>query len=263
LENILKLSIPPDVGGRFSVLTSAGLLSALAAGIDIKKVFSGASSAKERLLKLPLQENPAALIAVNHLLFYEKRKTISVLFSYSNSLYSFADWYRQLWAESLGKKYSRSGEKLEIGPTPIKALGATDQHSQVQLYIEGKNDKVITFLKVENFRNEIPIPHLYKDIEALEYLGGKSLKQLLNSELEGTAYALKKNNRPNITVTFPCINEENIGEFIFTYELATVLFAYLANINPFDQPGVEEGKKAAYALLGRKGYEKIAEEIRK
>ncbi len=262
-DGISKLVIPPSVGGRFSVLTPVGLLSAMMAGIDVKKILNGAKESRDKMLNSRLWENNAGLIAVHHRLQYRKGRTISVMFAYSNALYSWADWYRQLWAESLGKQKDKNGTDVFLGPTPIKAIGPTDQHSQVQLYSEGKNDKVITFLKVENFRNTVRIPQIHGDIEELSYLGNRTLNELINFEQEGTAYALKKHDKPNLTVIFPTIDENNIGEFIFTYELATALFGYMENIDPFDQPGVEDGKIATYALMGRKGYEDLSEEIKK
>lgn len=260
-EGFKAFTIPPEVGGRFSVLTSVGLLSALAEGIDITKLLEGAQSACKRLLITPLKDNPAGWIAVSHLLFYEKGLPISVMFAYSNALYYWADWYRQLWAESLGKKLNAFGQEVFFGPTPIKALGVTDQHSQVQLYNEGKRDKVVTFLCVEEFKHQLLIPSLHDSIEGLKYLGNQMFNDLIRAEQKGTEYALTKNHRPNLRVTFPKIDETHIGEFIFTYELATTLFGYMMHIDPFDQPGVELGKEATYALMGRKGYEEIAKQI--
>lgn len=261
-EGFKAFSIPPEVGGRFSVLTAVGLLSALAAGIDIEKLFQGAREAKKRLLSTPVAENPAALIALHHLLYYEKGISLSVMMAYSNALYTWADWYRQLWAESLGKRVNRSGQEVFVGPTPIKALGVTDQHSQVQLYNEGKLDKVLTFLEVESFRHRLDIPSMHPEHEGLSYLGNQKFNDLINLELRGTEYALTKHGRPSMRVVFPRIDETHVGEFIVTYEMATTLMAALLDIDPFDQPGVELGKQATYALMGRAGYDALAKEIR-
>ena len=254
-EGIRMLEIPPDVGGRFSVLTPVGLLSAKAAGVDIEELIIGAKDAYEKTIKSSLWENPAALIAVTHYLHYLKKRNISVMMAYSNRLYYLADWYRQLWAESLGKMYDNDGNKVHVGQTPVKALGAVDQHSQVQLYNEGPDDKVITFLRTEQFDREITIPKIHENEPELAYLGGKKLSTLLNSEQLGTQLALAKHGRPSITITFPKIDEYHIGQFIMYYELATVIAGHLFNINPYDQPGVELGKKITYALMGRQGFE--------
>jgi len=260
-DGIRKFVIPPSVGGRFSVLTPVGLISAAAAGIDIQQLVKGASDSKKRLFELPVQDNPAAMIALHHMLFGEKRMMINVMFSYSNALYYWADWFRQIWAESLGKATDTDGNQINYGLTPVKAIGPTDQHSQVQLYNDGPNDKVITFLKVKDFNHQMTIPALHKDIEALSYLGEKSLNELIDAEQLATAYAVKNHGRPNMTVEFPKIDAYHVGEFIFVYELATTLLGYMKNINPFDQPGVEDGKIFTYALMGRKGFEDKRKEI--
>jgi glucose-6-phosphate isomerase len=260
-ENILTLEIPENVGGRFSVLSPVGLLSAMAAGINIEELYDGAKNAYYRTIKENIWNNPAALIALIHFLYYQNGRHISVMMAYSNKLYYLADWYRQLWAESLGKAYSKDGEKINVGQTPVKALGAVDQHSQIQLYNEGPNDKIITFLKTETFDRDIKIPYIHINENYLNYLHGKSLSQLLNNELVGTETALAENGKPSLRITFPKINEFNVGEFIMYYELATTIAGDLFNVNPFDQPGVELGKKITYALMGRNGFEEYRPSI--
>ncbi|MBP9518551.1 MAG: glucose-6-phosphate isomerase [Fervidobacterium sp.] len=256
-EGIRMLDIPPDVGGRFSVLTPVGLLSAKAAGIDIEELIIGARDAYDKTIKSALWENPAALLGVIHYLHYKKGRNISVMMAYSNKLYYLADWYRQLWAESLGKMYDNDGNRVNIGQTPIKALGAVDQHSQVQLYNEGPDDKIITFLRTEKFDREMIIPKIHENEPELSYLGGKKLSTLLNSEQVGTQLAIAKHGRPSLTLTFPQIDEYHIGQFFMYYELATAIAGELFNINPYDQPGVELGKKITYALMGRNGFEEF------
>lgn len=262
-DGIKKFVIPPSVGGRFSVLTPVGLISAAAAGIDINKLIEGAKKGREIAMNTEMGKNPGALIALHHYLFGEKDMKINIMFAYSNALYFWADWYRQIWAESLGKEFNIYGTKINYGLTPVKAIGPTDQHSQVQLYNDGPDDKVITFLKVNKFNNTVKIPALHSDIDALTYLGEKTLNELINAEQKATAYAVKNHGRPNMTVEFPEINEENVGEFIFVYEFATTLLGYIVKINPFDQPGVEDGKIYTYALMGRKGFEDKREELEK
>ena len=257
-EGIRALDVPPDVGGRFSVLTQVGLLSAMAEGIDIDELHRGAEDAKSTCLERNFMENPPALLAAVHYIYYKKGKNISVMMPYSNRLYYLADWYRQLWAESLGKKLSRDGKVVNAGQTPVKALGATDQHSQIQLYNEGPNDKVITFIALERYPRDVGIGKLHEDKEALSYLGGRMMSELIKAEFEGTRQALTRNGRPNITITFDEINEYNVGYFFVTYECATAIMGDLLNINPYDQPGVELGKKITYALMGRKGFEEYA-----
>ncbi len=261
-EGIPDLCIPSEVGGRFSVLTPVGLLSAAMTGIDVMKVLHGAQQACRKLETLSLVDNPAAMIAFSHEAFLRKGFSMSVMLSYSNRLFGLADWYRQIWAESLGKRMNLQGEEVHIGQTPIKALGATDQHSQIQLYVEGPKDKIITLLSVDTFDRTIYIPDLYPNVESLAYLGGKTMNELMASERKGTQFALTQAHVPNLSVTFSQITEEDVGCFFFVYELATVLLGTLLEINPYDQPGVEAGKVAAYALMGRRGFDQQAKEIK-
>lgn len=260
-EGYQDFIVPDNVGGRFSVLTDVGLVSSAFAGIDIDALLSGAAEMRILCEKNDIFKNPAYLNGLFHFLYMKQQKNISVMMPYSNSLYDIADWYRQLWAESLGKRYSTSNKEIFVGQTPIKALGTTDQHSQVQLYTEGPNDKVFTFIKVEHFNHDYIIPHLYNDRSEVNYLAGKKLSELLNAELLATELALTKSGRPNCTITLPHIDEYNIGALIFMYEVQTVFTGSLLGIDPLDQPGVEAGKIATYALMGKTGFEKEAVEI--
>ncbi len=260
--NLLAFDIPNNVGGRFSVFTSVGLLPLACAGVDIDSLLKGAERMAQRCAASSIMENPAYLFgALHYLADRRKGKNISVMMPYSSKLYSVADWYRQLWAESLGKRYSLDGKECFTGQTPVKALGATDQHSQVQLYVEGPHDKITTFIEVENFSRTVTIPKLFEEKEALKYLGGKSLNQLISTEMKGTEYALTSHNRPNLTIRLPKINAHAIGQLIFMLETATAFAGGLYGINPFDQPGVEFGKQFTYAKMGREGFEKMRSEL--
>lgn len=209
-----------------------------------------------------LLDNPAFIFAAVHYLYMKRGKNITVMMPYSNKLRDMADWYRQLWAESLGKRYDNDGNIVEVGQTPVKALGATDQHSQVQLYVEGPNDKVVTFLEVEKFENNTPLKNHFTYIQEFNYFEGKTLGQLLNAEKQATELALTNNQRPNLTLKFGSVIPENIGAFFFLLEAATAFAGGLLNIDAFNQPGVEEGKIATYALMGRQGYEQKQKEIK-
>ncbi len=253
--------IPPGVGGRFSVLTPVGLLPAAIAGIDIKGLLSGAKEMAAICDQDDMRQNPAFMFAAIHYIYMQKGKNISVMMPYSNKLRNMADWYKQLWAESLGKRYNLDKEKIEVGQTPANALGTTDQHSQIQLYVEGPNDKVITFLEVENFKNKTQLKNHFTYIPEFDYLQGKTLGQLLNAEKMATELALSNNHRPNLSIQFDNISAENIGAYFFLLEAATAFAGGLLNIDAFNQPGVEEGKIATYALMDRKGYEQKKKEI--
>ena len=190
-----------------------------------------------------------------------KRENISVMMPYADSLKYIADWYAQLWAESLAKKYDLQGNKVYVGQTPVKALGVTDQHSQVQLYAEGPFDKVIVFIGVDQYRDTVTIPTLYKEIPSLGFLGGNTQNQLIQTEQMATEYALMKAKKMNMTITLPKVDEFTIGQLLYFFEVATGFTGELMNINAFDQPGVEEGKNATYAMFGRPGYEKRKQEL--
>ena len=175
---------------------------------------------------------------------------MSVVMPYADSLKLISDWYAQLWAESLGKNLTLDGKPCHTGQTPIKALGVTDQHSQLQLYTEGPFDKVITFLKVEAFRAETPIPHGCDDIPTIAFLGGKSHNQLIEAERQGTEYAVYRSGHVSQTIVLPTVCEETIGQLLYFFELVTAYAGALLNIDAFNQPGVEESKVASYAVMG-------------
>ncbi len=261
-EGYQDFIVPDNVGGRFTILTDVGLVSSAFAGINIKGLLAGAKEMRTLCDLECVWQNPAYLNSLIHYLYMKQGKNISVMLPYSNSLYDFADWYRQLWAESLGKRYDINGNLVEVGQTPVKALGTTDQHSQIQLYAEGPNDKVITFITIEKFAHDYIIPNLYPERGEINYLGDKKLSELLLAERLGTEIALTKAGRPNCNIIVPEISEENLGAFIFLYEMQTLITGYLLDINPLDQPGVEAGKIATYARMGKKGFEKEADEIK-
>jgi glucose-6-phosphate isomerase len=261
-EGYPSFVVPDNVGGRFSVLSDVGLVSSAFAGMDIARLLEGAAAMRERCSALDTWSNPAYLNGLLHYLYMREGKNISVMMPYSNSLYDLADWYRQLWAESLGKRHDLKGREVLVGQTPVKALGTTDQHSQVQLYTEGPHDKVFTFLSVEHFNHDYSIPNLHPDRPEVSYLGGRKLSELLNAERLATEIALTKAHRPNANIIFPQLDEYHLGEFIMMYEIQTVFTGKLLHINPLDQPGVEAGKIATYALMGKAGYEKELQEIR-
>ena len=258
------LIVPGDVGGRFSVLSPVGLFSAAMCGIDIDELLAGAEAMRQRVedAEKPWRRNPAAILAaIKYLAFTQKGKVMHVMMPYSNRLYLLADWYRQLWAESLGKRQDRGGTDVFTGPTPIKALGTTDQHSQVQLYREGPNDKLTIFLEVARHPREVTIPDVFADAPGLTYLRGAGLTKLLNAEKTATEYAMMKSQRPTVTLHFDEISPHTVGEFLYLLEFTTSLTGELLDIDPYDQPAVELGKKATFALMGREGYEEVAAEI--
>jgi glucose-6-phosphate isomerase len=260
-EEYRTLDVPDGVGGRFSVMSAVGLFSAAMCGVDIDALLTGAADMDKRCKEPDLMKNPAALIAAIHYLLDKKGKHNTVMMPYSTSLYYLGDWFRQLWAESLGKQKNLAGQDVFAGQTPIKALGTTDQHSQVQLYREGPNDKLITFLEVERFGQKVTIPTSMKDVKTLAYLGDSNFQTLINSEKLGTEYALLESHRPTMTVLFPEITPETVGQFLYMYECAVHYMGELLGIDTFDQPAVQLGKDATYALMGKDGYADLAKKI--
>jgi glucose-6-phosphate isomerase len=226
-------------------------------------LLSGARRALERSEPGDLLQNPPALYAALHWLAdKELGARVHVLMPYTDRLREFAEWYRQLWAESLGKRVDRSGNVVHLGPTPVGAVGATDQHSQVQLFMEGPFDKVITFIEVEDFGIDVPIPDPPEVSEVLPpdlaYLAGHTLGELLRAEYQATSAALAQMGRMSCTLKLPDLSAETVGEAIMFFQLATGYAGAWYGIDPFDQPGVELGKRLTYAAMGRPGYDAAA-----
>ena len=260
-EGYKTFIIPSGVGGRFSELTPVGLLPAAMCGIDIKEMLKGAAFMDELCKVNDVYKNPAYMFALLHMIGMKKGKNISVMLPYADSLKYISDWYAQLWAESLGKKYDNYGNIVNYGQTPVKSLGVTDQHSQIQLYAEGPSDKIIVFIAVDKFKKEMPIPRIYGDIPSLGFLGGATQNKLIETERMATEYALQKAEKTNMTITLPEVNEFTLGELLYFFEVATGFAGELLEIDAFDQPGVEEGKNATYAMFGRPGYDEKRKEL--
>ncbi|NOY22481.1 MAG: glucose-6-phosphate isomerase [Acidobacteria bacterium] len=241
-ENLISLSIPGNVGGRFSVLTPVGLFPAMFAGIDVVPLLLGAKREKREGM------NRAVSGAVVDYLFHEQSRNIKVLFPYCDRLKTFADWYLQLFAESLGKLKNRRDRIVRSGQTGVVALGVTDQHSQIQLYKEGPGDKSFFFFTVEK-QVDVPIPSVFDKYSSFQVLRGKSFAQLMGAEAEGTMQSLERNSLPIFQYELDNVDGETLGALIFMFEMQTAITGYLMNINPFNQPGVEEGKQIARKLL--------------
>lgn len=249
--NVPALDIPPNIGGRFSVLTAVGTLPAALIGIDVNALLAGAGEMAKRCEVGELAKNPAGVYAMLQWLADTKlEKSIAVFMPYSDPLRDFASWFVQLWAESLGKKRS---DGSSVGSTPLAALGATDQHAQVQLFMEGPANKTVTFVAIGQRGTDVKIPSGFSDVKELGYLTGHSLAELIDIEQRATAGALARRGRPNMTIHLDRVDAEHIGQLMMLLEIATAYAGQLYGIDAFNQPGVELGKQFAYALLGRPG----------
>jgi glucose-6-phosphate isomerase len=252
------LDIPPNIGGRFSVLTPVGTLPAALIGIDVKALLAGAEQMAQRCGSNDLTRNPAGVfgllqwLADTHL-----SKSIAVFMPYSDPLRDFAAWFVQLWAESLGKIRP---DGTSVGSTPLAALGATDQHAQVQLFMEGPANKTVTFVAVRERGTDLRIPAAFSDVKELGYLAGHSLAELIDIEQRATAGALARRGRPNMTIHLDRVDADHIGQMMMFLEIATAYAGQLYGIDAFNQPGVELGKQFAYALLGRPGADAAKKE---
>ena len=248
-DGIAALEIPQNVGGRFSVLSPVGLLPAALIGIDVRALLAGAADMFSRCDSVDLVNNPAAVFSTLQWMADTRLGLRNhIIMPYSDPLRDFGGWFVQLWAESLGKIRP---DGTSVGPTPIPALGVTDQHSQVQLFMEGPRDKTVTFVAVSERVTDLEIPRLHDDIPELAYLGGHTLAELLDAERRATAAALSQRGRLNMTITLDSIDAHHVGGLIMLFEMATIYAGALYHINPLDQPGVELGKRYTYALMGR------------
>jgi glucose-6-phosphate isomerase len=252
-ENIMALPVPPAVGGRFSVLSPVGLLPAALTGIGIAGLLRGAADMRARCEPGTWTENPAGAFALLQWLADTRcGRHGHVFMPYADGLRDMAAWFVQLWAESLGKIRP---DGTSVGPTPIASLGATDQHSQVQLFMEGPNDKTVTFVTVAGGGDDLDIPRPHGDVADLSYLGGHTLGELLAVEQRATAGALAARGRMSMTVSLDRLDAWHLGGLIMLLETATAYAGELYGVNAFDQPGVELGKRFTYGMFGRPGFE--------
>jgi len=255
-KKLKTLSIPPGVGGRYSVLSPVGLLLAEVIGINTDEMLQGARDIHKKCSEAEIWKNPAYLFGVLlYLMEREEKRGINVMVPYTDGLKSLSEWFCQLWSESLGK--------LGMGLTPYPSLGTTDQHSQLQLWMEGPEDKVVIFIKIGDYGVDIEIPKVFQDMDGLNYLGGHTLSELIKAEQESTELALTKIKRPNMTISITRIDAYHMGQLFHFFEMATAFTGFLYGISPFNQPGVEEGKNFIYGMMGKKGFEEKKSEVEK
>lgn len=249
-EKFVSFPIPDNVGGRFSVLSAVGLVPAALIGVDIGKLLKGAKRGAKQFHEKKIDSNLSYQFARAQYELQQKRGVVmTVMMPYSNALYSIADWYRQLLAESTGKSETRNGKKVSIGLTPIKALGVTDQHSQVQLYNEGPFDKLIVFLETKSFRAKVQIPKTSANEKSFEFLSGLGFGELIHAEQRATQGALTEYDRPTANIILDKIDEEHIGELFVILEGSVAFLGEMYEIDAFNQPGVELAKVLTKKML--------------
>lgn len=256
------LHIPRKLPGRYSVLSSVGFLPAEIIGIDSDELLSGAEAMHGYITDTPPEQN--GLFALGACLFAlaNRGKSIHVLFNYGSFLYEFGLWFVQLWAESLGKRLNLDGQEIHAGTTPLTCLGATDQHSILQLFKEGPRDKVYGFVKIENMPVEKELPPEFQGEKEYAYFAGHTMGRQLHIEQLSTEMSLFRAGQPCYRITLRDLSPAVLGALFYFYEALVVFSAALWRINPFDQPGVEEGKNITYALMGREDYRHRQEEYR-
>jgi glucose-6-phosphate isomerase len=247
-DGIITLDIPENVGGRFSVLSAAGLLPAALVGVDVKKLFRGARRAVQYFFETNSKKNMAFQLARVQFLLQQKRGvTITVMMPYSHALTGVSEWYAQLLAESIGKSHTRSGEIVHAGITPVSAIGVTDQHSQVQLYNEGPFDKFVLFLETRRSRSDISVPKISE--KSFDFLSGVPFGDLMRVEKRATESAFVRFDRPCGSVILERIDEEHLGELLVMLEGSVAFLGEMYGVNTYDQPGVELGKTLTKKIL--------------
>lgn len=250
-EGVKAFAVPENVGGRFSVLTAVGLVPAALIGIDISALLAGGREMRDLFLSEDFEKNLPYQLAVIQYLLAQKDKCMTVIMPYSQRLIRFADWYRQLLAESIGKEKNNAGEVVNVGLTPINALGVTDQHSQSQLYNEGPHDKFFIFIDVENLGPKLEIPALYPDVDQVNYLHGVDFAHLMKTELDATEQSFTDNNRPTLRLTIDQVDEKNLGSLFMFFEASIAFLGEFFDIDAFDQPGVELAKNLTREYLSK------------
>ncbi len=251
-RNWKSLPVPPSVGGRFSVMSPVGMLPAAFAGIDVRGFLDGAN----RLLMDFRTEGENSLAGRMAAAFLRnfREYPLHSFFVYDDRLFGTAFWFSQLWAESLGKKFSLDGATVNLGQTPLPCRGPADQHSLIQLFMEGPPDKTVTMVTVDPDDDTDGLPGGFEGYPSMEYLQGLSLDGLRLVEAEATAQALAERGVPVTRIKMEALTPGTLGELMMALEIATVLCGLALGVNPLDQPGVERGKILVYKALGRPGY---------
>ncbi|WP_161879480.1 glucose-6-phosphate isomerase [Alkalibacterium sp. MB6] len=254
-EGFETFVIPDDVGGRFSVLTAVGLLPIAVGGGDIDQLMEGANQARKDFSTDKLEDNLAYQYAALRTILYRKGKVTELLINYEPALQYFSEWWKQLFGESEGKD--------QKGIYPSSANFSTDLHSLGQYIQEGQRNLFETVIKVEKPNKSLTVPSEKEDLDGLGYLEGKEIDFVNTKAFQGTLLAHTDGDVPNFVLTLPDMSAYTLGYLFYFFEIAVALSGYMNGVNPFDQPGVEAYKKNMFALLGKPGFEDLAEELNK
>jgi glucose-6-phosphate isomerase len=250
-KGLTAFTLPDNVGGRFSVLSPVGLVPAALLGVDVERILEGARSVVEGEFEKFLT------MAAIYMHFMDKERSINVLMPYSSRLIKFAEWFCQLWGESLGKRRTYSGKDITFGTTPLRTAGSIDQHSQLQLFCEGPDDKFITFIGLNVHDNDKVLKTDFS--EGFSYANGTKMGELLNNELKATEAALLELSRPTMRLNLQQLDEIGLGQLFMVFQYVIAVIGLANDINPFDQPGVEAGKDYVYGIMGKDGYDRRKE----
>ena len=240
--------VPDNVGGRYSVLTAVGLLPIATAGLDIDKLMEGAKKGCEKYNDPNVKYNDCYKYAVIRNILYKLYKNIEILVNYEPKMHYFTEWWKQLFGESEGKE--------QKGIFPAGVDNTSDLHSMGQYIQEGRRNLFETVIQIEKSKTDIKINNDEDNLDGLNYLTGKGLDYVNQKAMEGTIEAHLTGDVPNISIIMEELNEENIGELIYFFELSCAVSGMILGVNPFDQPGVEEYKKNMFRLLKKPGYNK-------
>ncbi len=246
------LEIPERVQGRYSVFTATGAFPLGLLGVDVDQLIAGARRMRDLCLNEDVEANPAALSAAVQYLHHISGKNISDLFLFSNDLESLGKWWRQLFAESVGKEFDNEGVRVNVGMTPTVSVGSTDLHSVAQLYLGGPRDKLTTFVSVERGGADIEVPPLEIHSDLVDEIHGRTLGDIMGAILGGTKAAFRKGGRPFMEVLLPDKSERSIGQLMQFKMMETIYLGHLLNVNPFNQPNVESYKEETRKILLRK-----------
>ena len=243
-NNWQTFAVPDGVGGRFTIFCEVGLTTAAVIGMDIEKFLEGARHMDEACQNDDMWQNPAMLNAALKFAAAQKHgRNIEVMMPYGDYLKSVSEWYIQLLAESLGKKFDKEGKVVNYGRTPLVAVGTTDMHSQTQQHQEGALDKVVQFIKVANWDNDYVIPNIFPSVAKLADISGVTMSEALEVARQSNADALKSDNRYNACFTLPKLNEYHLGELLYMLAMSVAYEGELSNVDAFNQPGVEAYKR--------------------